>query len=285
MMEDSHVPEGVSLARRFAPWLAALLLGGAGIGYAVHEHSSAQSLAAQNQQVTSQLNVTHAELDALTAKVNALSASIAAKPAPAPEASPAAGSSRRPTAGHRAVQDSRYKKLQSQVDAQGKAIADARNDLMNTRTELTGSIARTHDELVVLEKQGQRNYFEFDIQKSKQFTRKGPVSVSLRKANTKKQYADLQLMVDDRNLTQKHVNLFQPVLYYQPDSPQPLEIVINDISKDHIHGYISAPKYRTSELAVATSTDGSAQPGPDQANPTAQPPARQKLPKPSPDQP
>lgn len=49
--------------------------------------------------------------------------------------------------------------------------------------------------------------------------------------------------MDDRNLSQKHVNLYQPVMFNTPDSPQPVEVVINDIGKDHIHGYASAPKY------------------------------------------
>lgn len=168
--------------------------------------------------------------------------------------------------------------MQSQLDAQGKAIDDTRNDLTNARTELSGSIARTHDELVVLEKKGERNYVEFDLSKSKEFKREGPISISLRKANEKHQYADLALIVDDRDLSQKHVNLYQPAMFYQPDSPQPVEIVINQISKNHIHGYISAPKYRQSELAAASSQDQS-------ANPAAQPPVRQKLPVPIPDQP
>ena len=146
--------------------------------------------------------------------------------------------------------------MQSQLDAQNKAIADTRNelastqgDLNNTRTELTGSIAHTHDELVTLEKRGQKNYTEFDINKSKEFAREGPFSVKLRKANEKHQFADLDLIVDDRTLTQKHVNLYQPVMFSTPDSPQPVEVVINQIGKNHIHGYIAAPRYRQSELA------------------------------------
>jgi len=107
---------------------------------------------------------------------------------------------------------------------------------------------------VLLEKKGERSYIEFDLQKSKEFKRTGPLSVSLRKANVKNQYADLQLILQDRKLTQKHVNLYQPAMFYQPDSPQPMEIVINDITKNHIHGYISAPKYKQSELAATMDT-------------------------------
>jgi len=248
-MEDSPLSALGLAAARLAPMILGVVVGGAGIGYAVHEHHNSQDLASQKAQVTAQLATTHTQLDALTAKVNELAASTEAKPT-APAAPPVMAA--KPRAGIRrpSAQELRFKKMQSQLDAQGKEIEAARGDLASTRTELTGSIAKTHDELVILEKKGQRNYFEFDVQKSKDFKREGPMSLSLRKANTKHQYADLALLVDDRNLSQKHVNLYQPVMFYQPDSGLPIEIVINDISKDHIHGYISAPKYRQSELTA-----------------------------------
>jgi hypothetical protein len=303
-MENSPFPALAPVAKHVAPFVAAVLIGGAGVGYAVHEHHAATNLAAQNQQVTAQLSATNNQLDALTAKVNAL-VSSEAKPSPAGDAAPIAGASgaggpaNHRTAMHRTTrgagaQDQRFKKLQLEVDAQGKAIDDARNDLANTRTELSGSIARTHGELVVLERRGERNFFEFDIQKSKDFKHEGPVSVRLRKADAKHGFADLLLVVDDRNLTQKHVNLYQPIMFYEPDSPQPVEVVINDISKDHIHGYVSAPKYRQSELTAMADNAGNANgatPGNPQAGPQGgaqgsddgivgnppQPPQRQKL--------
>jgi hypothetical protein len=266
-----------------APILAAVAIGGVGIGYAVHEHHVAQNLALQNQQVNAELISTRSQLNDLTAKVNELTAraevQAAATPAPAVAVSaPAAaapGHAGKPRASH--VADRRLSKMQKQLDAQGKEIEETRGDLASTRTELTGSIAKTHDELVVLEKKGERSYFEFDLQKSKQFTHEGPIGVSLRKANLKHQYADLELMVEDRDLAQKHVNLDQPVMFYQPDTEQPIQIVINDITKDHIHGYVSAPKYRKSELA--SMSDGSATPvaGTDQANADGQPAPRKKL--------
>jgi uncharacterized coiled-coil protein SlyX len=262
-MEDSPMDmhTGSPVVKFVAPLLAAVVVAGGGVGYAVHEHHAAQKLAAQNQQVTAQLSATQSQLNQLTSKVSELTvrsdtqaasqaAAAPASPA-APTAAPAvvtgARAAGKPRAGRPA--DRRLTKMQAQLDAQGKAIEETRGDLTNTRTELTGSIAKTHDELVVLEKKGERSYFEFDLQKSKQFTHEGPVGVSLRKANLKHQYADLELMVEDRDLVQKHVNLDQPVMFYQPDTELPIQVVINDITKDHIHGYVSAPKYRKSELA------------------------------------
>jgi hypothetical protein len=134
--------------------------------------------------------------------------------------------------------------------------------------------------LVLLEKKGERSYYEFDLSKAKQFQHDGPFGVRLKKANTKHQYADLELMVDDRNLSQKHVNLYQPVMFYMPDSGQPVELVINSITKDHIHGYVSAPRYRQSELASMSNANANSAAAGTQASNNDSAVPRQKLPPP-----
>lgn len=254
-MESSPVESEASMVKFVAPLIAAVVVAVGGVGYAVHEHHAAQQLAVQNQQSSAELAQTRSQLNDLTAKVSELStreaqqaATQAAETAAVPATQTrAAAHPGKPRAGRAA--DRRLTKMQAQLDAQGKAIEQTQGDLASAKTELTGSIAKTHDELVVLEKRGERNYFEFDLQKSRAFAHEGPMGVSLRKANVKHQYADLELMVEDRDLTQKHVNLNQPVMFYQSDSEQPIQVVVNDITKDHIHGYVSAPKYRKSELA------------------------------------
>ncbi|MGA7258394.1 MAG: hypothetical protein WCF17_03855 [Terracidiphilus sp.] len=267
MFEIASLAQGAAY-KRIAAGLASVALIGTLGGYAIHEHHTAQDLAAKNQQAAAALKDQRQQLTDLTSKVNVL----VAREQTAQESAPVREAARpKPRAGEVRARhvDSRWQKMQSQLDAQNKAIADTRNelastqgDLNNTRTELTGSIAHTHDELVTLEKRGQKNYTEFDINKSREFAREGPFSVKLRKANVKHQFADLDLIVDDRTLTQKHVNLYQPVMFSTPDSPQPVEVVINQIGKNHIHGYIAAPRYRQSELASApaAATNGAQDP-------------------------
>jgi hypothetical protein len=266
------------------PFAAAGALAVAVLAYAMYEHHSAQNLANENQQMSAQLNTTHAQLDALVARVNALATS----PAPAPVEAPAAAPKPSPTTHHQGggaqtaahrpnANDQRFGKMQSQLDAQNQAINDTRSDLTTARTELTGSIAKTHDELVVLEKKGERNFTEFDILKAKDFKHTGPVSLKLKKSNVRNQYADLQLIVDDRTVTDKHINLYQPAMFYEPGGQQPVEIVINSITKDHIHGYISAPRYRPSDLAAMSADPTQA------SNATPQPGQRQRLPLPADD--
>jgi hypothetical protein len=279
-MEESLIPTVVPVVRRAAPFIAAAVVAVGGFGYAVHEHHSAQSLSNQNQLMTAQLDATRSQLNVLNAKVSELMmAQSAPKPSPdVPLAAPSRPAVRRRIVRRPNALDMRFKKMQSQLDAQGKEIDQTRGDLVNARTELSGGIAKNHTELVALQRKGEHNYYEFDIDKSKEFKREGPLSVKLKKANVKHQYADLLLIVDDRDLSQKHVNLYQPVMFYQPDSAQPVEVVINQISKNHIHGYVSAPKYRQSELAAMSSDDSNAAATPDQP---AQPSLRQRLPLPA----
>lgn len=286
-LESRHSFSKLVVASLIIIWIAAGALG----GYAIHEHRVAQALKLQNQQTDATLAATRTQVDDLTSRVSALATQIQAQAQPQPRPQPAAAINV-PVTHRRAVthrsDSSRWKKMQSQLDAQNKAIEDTRNelaetqgDLSNTRTELTGSIARTHDELVLLEKKGERSYYEFDIDKSKSFQHDGPVGVRLRKANSKHEYADLELIVDDRTVSQKHVNLYQPVMFSTPDTPQPLELVINSITKDHIHGYVSAPKYRQSELAsMSNANSNGATPAANGAASANATPVRQQLPSP-----
>jgi len=279
MAEFSSLPEKVAHKGMIAIG-GVVVLGCALAGYAFHEHEAAQDLAAQNAKQAATLTSTQHQLVDLSDKVDTL---VARNEAQAAQAAQQAAQAAQAANSHkggavRRADDPRIKKLQAQLDEQGKAIDDTRTGLAatqgnldSTRTELTGSIAHTHDELVMLQKKGERNYAEFDLSKQKEFKRAGIVELRLKKANGKHQFADLEMMVNDRNLSQKHVNLFQPVMFYMPDSPQPVEIVINDIGKDHIHGYVSSSKYRQSELASMTN---------DSANPGDQPAQRKKLPMP-----
>jgi uncharacterized coiled-coil protein SlyX len=222
------------------------------LGFVVYEHGVAKQLSSQNTAMNTALDQTRGQLQEVTTKLNQLSeaqqaaeAARAAKPAPIQH---------RGTRARR--DDPRWKLVQDQLAEHQKAIESTQSDLAGAKTELSGSIARTHEEVVALARKGERNYYEFDLNKSKQFTREGPIGVSLRKANTKHAYADLELLVDDAQLTKKHVNAFEPVMFYTSESKQPVELVINQVGKDHIHGYISTSKYKASDLpALSGLTD------------------------------
>jgi uncharacterized lipoprotein NlpE involved in copper resistance len=259
MDENYSEPVSPMHGYRAAAVIAVIALCVGLFGYSVHERSEVAKVSAQNQQVSAALSDTRSQIGDLTAKLNGLAAAEQARQQQITEARAAAAHrSSRAVVQRRRADDVRWKKVQSQLDAHQQAIDATRNDLTQAKTELSGSIARTHDELVVLQRKGERNYYEFDIDKTKQFHASGPVGIKLRKANTKHQYADLQLMVDDTQLDKKHVDLFEPVTFVDSDSGQPVQLVINRITKNHIHGYVAEPKYKGSELAASGNASGPA---------------------------
>ena len=284
--QDPRVePAGWSLTPAHRGFLAAIMLALVGLViYGVHQRNVATALSQQSAQMASALNDQRSQMDALNSKLNSMAAAQQASAKQEAERLAAqkqqAG---RVAVARRRADEARWKKVQSDLEDTNKKIGDTQTDLTNAKTELGNSIARTHDELVVLQRKGERAYFEFDLNKSKQYSKAGPVSVSLRKANTKHDYADLELMVDDAHVQQKHVNLYQPVMFYAGDAGAPLELVINSVSKNHIHGYISTPKYRASDLAAmsaAAQQSASASSGSAQNGAVAAPPQRRKLPLP-----
>jgi hypothetical protein len=127
----------------------------------------------------------------------------------------------------------------------------------NPSTSPLRCAARNHSELVALERLGDRNYYEFDLVKSKHFQPEGPISVSLRHTSTKHKNYDVALVVGDFRLIKKHVNLYEPLIFETPRSPQPLELVVNRIDKNRVHGYVSVPKAATGKIAHLAHNPGS----------------------------
>jgi cell division protein FtsB len=233
-------------------FFAAAVFGG---GYAYQQSLATSDLTAQNQSL-------HSTIDQMRNQVNALTAKLDQMSTPPLAQTPAASTpvTKRGASAGSAVQDWRMKQVQSQLAEQKKQLKETQDELASaksdlegklgsTRDELNGSIARTHDELVGLEKRGERNYYEFDLAKSKSFQREGPIQISLRKADSKHHNYDLMMLVDDHQLAKKRVDLYEPIWLHQSDQPQPVQVVVNKIDKDRIHGYVSAPKYKESELA------------------------------------
>jgi len=234
--------------------IAVLLLVGAGlaVGYGYHQQSLANQISAHDQQLNATVSQLQSQSDALTAKLNDM---IAAQQA----AAAAAQTNANKTSGKKPVVDKRYKQLQTQLEDQKKQLketqdevaknrSDLEGNISSTKDELNGSIAKTHEELVALAKRGERSYFEFKLAKSKQFSRVGPIMLSLRRSDIKHKNFDLAMMVDDNELSKKKVNLYEPVWIHREGDPQPVQVIINHVEKNQVEGYVSAPRYKNSEL-------------------------------------
>ena len=261
LVQNYHYPASPTLSRQVTAFMAlgvcALTLG----SYALREHRLTKNLAAQNQQVAASLDAARSQIESLTVTLHRQPSQPELPSTPVRDIPTVP---RSPAPRHRTAH-APLKKIRSQSDGQGKATEDthgdqaARHDLTSTRTELTGTVAATHHELVLPQKEkSEQNQYEFDVDKSKAFQQRGPLGIRLKKANVKHQYADLELLLDGHGLSQKHVNLYQPVTFYKPGTSQPLELVISSIDTKRIRGYVTIPKYRQPQLASMSNSNAQA---------------------------
>jgi len=103
-------------------------------------------------------------------------------------------------------------------------------------------IATNATELKALRELGERNYAEFSINKNKQFTRVGDVSIELKKTDPKRNRFTIEITADDKTVEKKDRTVNEPIQFYTSKARQPYEIVVNSVKKDAIAGYLATPK-------------------------------------------
>lgn len=236
--------------------------------YALQNHLSAteQKLAAadkRNAGLAEQLESTNARISAAT---ETLSQSVGATQRQIEQRAQAIMSAQK-------LQTAETQRLVQQQQATEKKIGAVSNDVASVRTDvggvktdvaatrtdletaksqlqrvigdagvMSGLIATNHTELEELKHKGDRNYYEFTLQKGGQPTLLSSIKLQLKKVDQKHSRFTLNVSADDRNIEKKDKNLDEPVQFYTGKSPVLYEIVVNNIEKNRVSGYLSTPK-------------------------------------------
>lgn len=150
--------------------------------------------------------------------------------------------------------------VKTDVNGVKNDVATTQADLSATKTQLTrvvgdqgvmsGLIATNHDELEELRRRGERNYYEFTLQKGGPAQVVGTVKLSLKKVDVKRSRYTMYVNADDKNIEKKDKNLDEPIQFYSGKSPALFEIVVNNISKNQVQGYLSTPKSTPGPIAL-----------------------------------
>jgi DNA repair exonuclease SbcCD ATPase subunit len=118
-------------------------------------------------------------------------------------------------------------------------------DLKRTTGDLglvSGLIATNSREIDALKRLGDRNYTEFTLYKGKDPIKLADISILLKKADVKANRYTLELHVDDRKIEKKDKSANEPLQFYVGHDRQPHELVVNQVGKDLIVGYLATPK-------------------------------------------
>lgn len=145
--------------------------------------------------------------------------------------------------------------VSSDVSSVKTEVASNKSELDKTIAQLrstqgdlgvqSGLIATNGKELAALKALNDRNYFEFNMGKTKSAQRVGDILIQLKKADPKRNRFTVEITADDKRTEKKDKSVNEPVQFYTSKARQPYEVVVNEVKKDHISGYLATPKVQT----------------------------------------
>ena len=137
-----------------------------------------------------------------------------------------------------------------------KSDLDAtKNSIQMARSEMGTLIARNHDEIDQLRRMGQRDYFEFTVQRKGGATKVGTIQIELKDTNTKKNRYTINVLADDNSFEKKDRSVNEPIFFYTGGTRTALELVVNKVTKSTATGYLSIPK-AAGATSASTATSG-----------------------------
>ena len=136
--------------------------------------------------------------------------------------------------------------VKTQVSATQAELQKTIADLKSVTGDLgvhSGLIATNANELAALKRLGERNYLDIKLGKTKKPERFGDITLMLKRTDPKKNRYTVDVMVDDKVTPKENKGINEPVQFYTSKGGHtPYELVINQVTKDQIVGYLSTPK-------------------------------------------
>ncbi|MCL4795057.1 MAG: hypothetical protein KJZ84_10855 [Bryobacteraceae bacterium] len=132
-------------------------------------------------------------------------------------------------------------------------VASTRGDLDRTIADLrrttgdlgvmSGLIATNRKELEALRSVGERDYYEFTITKGQKQQRIGDIVMQVKRTDTRRNRFTIDIIADDKRVEKKDKTVNEPVQFYVLSRARvPYELVVNEVRKDTLVGYLAMPK-------------------------------------------
>jgi hypothetical protein len=148
----------------------------------------------------------------------------------------------------------------TKIDAVNTDVSSVKTEVASTKSELdktisdlkkvtgdlgvtSGYVATNAKELAALKRLGERNYFDINLGKTKAPQRVGDISLLLKRTDPKKNKYTIEVLADDKTIEKRDKTTNEPIQFLTAKGGRiPYEIVINQVKKDQIVGYLATPK-------------------------------------------
>src|SRR5207248_964440 len=220
--QESFQYESAGTPRWIAVLFGIVIAAMAVLGYAGYSTESRlnQELSEQekqNKSVTAQLDQANSRIADLKSKMEITTQRVGLTQSELAQAKRRAETIRKEqqTSDHKLT--TQIKESDEKISAEAFEVGNAKKDIEATKGDLeatkgklerslgdmnvmSGLIAHNHDDLDDLKRRGDRNYYEFTVQKSKNAQRVGPVQMSLNKTDPKKAKYTITVIADDKTI-------------------------------------------------------------------------------------
>ncbi len=205
------------------------------------------------------IHTTSSELkQTLTTEVGVTKQELAARAAELQKEQQATAAAAAKLAAQQSRQSQQIAAVNGEVSGVKTDVGAAKTDIQKTQTDLaatnaklektigdlgvqSGLVAHNASELEELRRKGERNYYNFTLQKNAR-TPVGTVSLQLKKVDAKKSRFTLDVMADDRTIEKKDKTLSEPLQFYTGRDHLLYELVVFTAGKNSISGYLATPK-------------------------------------------
>jgi hypothetical protein len=205
------------------------------------------------------IHTTSSELkQTLTTEVGVTKQELAARAAELQKEQQATAAAAAKLAAQQSRQSQQIAAVNGEVSGVKTDVGAAKTDIQKTQTDLaatnaklektigdlgvqSGLVAHNASELEELRRKGERNYYNFTLQKNAR-TPVGTVSLQLKKVDAKKSRFTLDVMADDRTIEKKDKTVSEPLQFYTGRDHLLYELVVFTAGKNSISGYLATPK-------------------------------------------
>jgi chromosome segregation ATPase len=146
--------------------------------------------------------------------------------------------------------------VKTDLDSTRTDLAQTKADLLRTHGdlgEMSGLIATNAKQIQALRDLGDRNIYEFTIAKKEGAQKVADIQVTLEKTDPRRNRFSLQLLADDKRVDKKDRTINEPMTFYTAKARQPYELVVNEVQKDKVIGYLAIPKVTAARNTTPTS--------------------------------
>jgi len=135
--------------------------------------------------------------------------------------------------------------VKTDVASTKSTLEETRSDLQRVRGDMgitSGLVATNSKQIQELRDLGDRNIYEFTLAKNGKTQKVGDIELMLKKADTGHNRFTLDVLADDKRVEKKDRSVNEPVQFYTLKAHQPYELVVNQVGKNQVTGYLATPK-------------------------------------------